>query len=279
MPQTFYIRTPGDSRTVSIKYKKYLGDMFELDKKTGFVGMIVAAWKELADKEISNTTGAMGRDYVDRYKTAIGGQVEDEGRASFTLTGMPANRIEHGWAPDGPTMESGLGKYDGHEHDMRVFMLTSKDRNVIKMKVARTAEQIAGEARDRAEQTILKYAGNEKSRQYAATRAKVIQERILHGFQESKGLLDLDVGESISRRLTKEIGKERTKHLRALYHRVTRTEHEDNARKFLFSTFRTITRSEKQMKRKLWFTKGNAPANLMPKLAIKIMEIIVSEFK
>lgn len=273
MPQTFYIRTPGDSRTVSIKYKKYLGDMFELDKKTGFVGMVVAAWKEMAEKEIANTTGAMGRDYVDRYKTAIGGQVEDEGRASFTLTGMPANRIEHGWAPDGPTMESGLGKYDGHEHDMRVFMLTSKDRNVIKMKVARTAEQIAGEARDRAEHTMMELAGNEELRHTAKKRAQVIHDNIL------QGLRNLDVGKSLSKRLTKEVGKERERHVQALYHKVSRTQHEDHARKFLFSTFRTITRSSRQMKRKLWFTKGNAPANLMPKLAIKIMEIIVSEFK
>ncbi len=250
-----------------------------------------------------DTTAKSDRNYVARYKRGMKVRVTDKGGIEFILDGFDAVAIESGWvppkgSPGSRSRAEGIlpiygSTWSGHATDMRAYALNPHDPHgfaigqvkhgtnkqtgesymyaVVKMPLQQTAQQIADNYKSNITDLFIERAvkaGGSKdyARRKANKRAAMFVTGGMMGRDHVTGLDELkNVGDRVSDALTADMRKEQRKHDKPIYHGITKTTLADGKRKWLFSTFRTITTSDEQTRKRLWYTRGIKPAHILKK--------------
>jgi len=233
-----------------------------------------AAWEDQINRSLAGNTV-----YLKQYRDGI--RIEDDagGRIRLTVRGFDALKIEEGWgAPPDGEREDGLGEYDGTMRDMRGFMLNNATPveggsktgatvyKRVNMEFAKGIDELVADARVGMMQQLF------ASRATAYRRAAKLQQALGKLRRGGKGL---------SKKWDEYLPYEHTaggasKHMtvkpllsRAFKSRATGK----------LSTIRTITDSNRQRSRRLWFTRGVKPFEILEKAKPTLIQIMIDFLK
>lgn len=259
---------------------------------------IFATWKKEAEQIPTGTHSWRATDYRADYQSGMPKQWSHRGNdLVFALTGDKANAVELGWAPPKSSdWADGIGTYDGSEKDLRPWLLHSGHQQVRHAKpkknddtaftVYRFLKFDAPALSEMLETTAQHEVAMEQVRQlkeHQTAMNDADRERILQGARKvlqhtaRSSLVRDDSGQLMFRPLdlseVPPTSSEFGQHYNWIYHRATM---QDNipfkttraAMKFAmnkakFTVFRTITDSQQQKDRGLFFSRGIAPAQLI----------------
>lgn len=233
-----------------------------------------AAWEDQINRSLAGNSV-----YLKQYRDGI--KIEDDmgGRIRLTVRGFDALKIEEGWgAPPDGEREDGLGQYDGTMRDMRGFMLvdatpiehTSKSGKSksgatvykrINMAFAKGIDELVEDARVGMVEQLF------TSRATSYRRAAKL-ERALGKLRRG--------GKGLSKKWDEYLPYANTaggesKHLtvKPLLSRAYKSRATGK-----LSTVRTLTDSNKQRSRRLWFTRGVKPFEILEKAKPELLRIM-----
>lgn len=267
---------------------------------------IQKTWKEYAETIERRSHPWRATDYRADYLAGIKTWMRRGPDLVFALHGDKANAVEHGWAP--PTSSEwgdGIGTYDGAVHDMRPWLLHSGHHMVRHAKKAKKKDTDASVYRyltfntpklsEMLETTAQHQVQHEvmmKIAQEQEETSEAEQERLLQGARKA---LAKTARSSLHR---DEMGRLQFKpldlsdqkpemnaygeHYNWIYHSATmqgpqpfktvRAAMKYAMHQAKFTVFRTIADSDAQIQRKLFFTRGIAPAKLISDSTSPVVE-------
>lgn len=264
-------------------------------------------WEELIDQYVKSpesTTAKGPRDYAKRYKAGIRVAIEGE-RILLVVKGFDAVSVERGWAPPRQRGDiwDGIGEWTGHERDMRTFLFSpgyssgsigtvtnpktgeTYEHRVLRMPLNKPAEGLAKEYEQNLGDVFVSMMERGGSVVHQRRRAKMMAAKFqvgghhhLQGWE--KGISQLEVGERLGDFYTNKLEKEQRKHAKPILSGITRTVQADGTRRWLFSTYRRVTTSRSQVRKRVWFTSGIKPVNLIEKyMPQEVLNIIAEKIK
>ena len=233
------------------------------------------AWEEQINKSLAGNSV-----YLKQYRDGI--KIEDDmgGRIRLTVRGFDALKIEEGWgAPPDGEREDGLGEYDGTMRDMRGFMLTgakpvdggkSKSGATvykrINMEFAKGIDELVADARAGMTEQLF------TARSTAYKRAAKL-ERALGKLRRG--------GKGLSKKWDEYLpyantagGESKQWTVKPLLSRAFKSRATGK-----LSTVRTLTDSNRQRSRRLWFTRGVKPFEILEKAKPTLLKIMIDFLK
>lgn len=259
---------------------------------------IFATWKKEADQIPTGTHSWRATNYQADYKSGMPKQWHHRGRdLVFELTGDKANAVELGWAPPNSSdWADGIGTYDGSEKDLRPWLLYSGHSQVRHAKPKKNGETAftlyrflkfdtpaLGEMLETTAQHEIAMEKVRQLKEHQTAMNEADQERILQGARKvlqhtaRSSLVRDESGQLMFRPLdlshVPPTSSEFGQHYNWVYHRATiqndipfktvRAAMKFAMHKAKFTVFRTITNSQQQQDRGLFFSRGIAPAQLI----------------
>jgi hypothetical protein len=257
---------------------------------------VQATWKHHASQIQARTESWRATDYRQDYMDGIQVWRRRGRELVFALHGAQANAVEHGWAP--PTTQDwadGIGTYDGEYKDMRPWLLHSghpqvrhtkreakKDTDFtvyrfLKFDTPALSEMVETTAQHLAATETAKALADHQTQMNDADRERLLaaaRKKIQHTARSS--IHRDESGQIMFRPLDmKDVPPAAAygEHKSWIYHRATiqddipfktmRAAIKFAMHKAQFTVFRTITDSQQQIDRKLFFSKGISPAKLI----------------
>jgi hypothetical protein len=257
---------------------------------------IYATWKQHASQIEQRSQSWRATDYRQDYMEGMQVWTRRGRDLVFALHGARANAVEHGWAPpSSQDWADGIGTYDGEYKDMRPWLLHSGHPQVrhtnrdpkkgtdftvyrfLKFDTPELSQMVETTAQHLAATEAAKMLADHQTQMNDEARERLIasaRKQIQHTARSS--LERREDGSLVFRPLdlkhvppTPAYGE----HHNWIYHgasmqsdlpfKTVRAAMKFAMHKAKFTVFRTITDSQQQLDRKLFFTKGISPAKLI----------------